>query len=83
MLLLAKKIGSDWEKLGRTLGLPEDEITEIKEGPDSGTYQGAFKVLWAWRQTQPEIEQASSVEILKNALIQVNKQTLAEQLGSA
>ena len=48
MLLLAKKIGGDWEGLGQALGLPGEELTEIKEGPDSSTYQGAFKVRhWA------------------------------------
>jgi len=83
MLLLAKKIGGDWETLGRALNLPEEEITEVKEGPDSSTYQGAFKVLWAWRQTQPEIEQDSSVQELKAALVQVSKKTLAEEFFPA
>jgi len=83
MLLLAKKIGGDWETLGKALNLPEEELTEIKEGPDSSTYQGAFKVLWAWRQTQPEIEQDSSVQALKAALVQATKQTLADEFFPA
>jgi len=83
MLLLSKKIGGEWEPLGKALALPEEELTEIKEGPDSTTYQGAFKMLWAWRQTQPEIEQDSSVQALKAALIQANKQTLADEFFPA
>jgi len=83
MLLLAKKLGGDWEPLAQALNLPEEELTDIKEGPDSTTYQGAFKVLWAWRQTQPEIEQDSSVQELKAALVQVQKQTLADEFFPA
>jgi len=83
LLLLAKKIGGDWEGLGNALGLPAEELKSIKEDPDNSTYQGAFKILWAWRQTQPEIEQDSSVLALKAALVQANKQTLADDFFPA
>jgi len=82
MLLLSKKLGGDWEPLAQALGLPEEELAEIKEGADSATYQGAFKALWSWRQTQPDIEEESSVELLKTALITAGHATLAEQLGT-
>jgi len=83
LLLLAKKIGGDWEALGTALAVPAEELKTIKEGPDNSTYQGAFKVLWAWRQTQPEVEQDSSVQALKAALVQANKETLADDFFPA
>ena len=44
MLVLAKKIGEDWESPGKALGLPDEELAEIKEDLDSATYKGAFKM---------------------------------------
>jgi len=80
MLLLAKKVGGDWESLGKALGVAEEELTEIKESADGATYQGAFKMLWAWRQAQPAGDDEGSSAALKEALQQVNKAQLAEQL---
>ena len=82
MLLLAKKIGSDWEPLGQVLEVPDEELAEIRES-EGGTYQGAFKMLWAWRQTQPQLEDEKSVETLRSALQKVDKQSLADQLGAS
>lgn len=80
MLLLAKKIGGDWEGIGKALSVPDEELAEIKEDEGS-TYQGAFKMLWAWRQTQPPgAETETTVEILKTAFREAGKAHLADQL---
>lgn len=81
LLLLAKKVGSEWEPLGKALNTPDEELAEIRGSDDATTYQGAFKVLWAWRQTQPPIEAESSRTILKEALQKVGKKDLADELG--
>ena len=75
ILQLAKKVGGDWEPLARSLGLGPDEIKEILEG-EGKTYQGAFKVLWTWRDT---VEPASPQTIgkLKSALVNMNRLDLA------
>lgn len=80
LLLLAKKFGADWEPLGKALEVPEEELAEIREGEDSKTYQGAFKVLWSWRQTQPPAETEESRNILKAALEKLGKQSFLEDL---
>ena len=82
ILLLAKKVGADWEPLGKVLGVPDEELAEIKEGPDGTTYQGAFKMLWAWRQMQPSHEEEASTDTLRRALQQVNKGQLFDQLAA-
>jgi hypothetical protein len=82
ILLLAKKVGTDWEPLGKALGVPDEELNEIKEDPDGTTYQGAFKMLWAWRQTQPSHDEAASTDTLRRALQQVNKGQLFDQLAA-
>jgi len=81
LLLLAKKVGEDWEPLGKALEVPEEELAEIREGEDSKTYQGAFKILWSWRQTQPPAETEESRNILRAALEKVGKQSFLEDLG--
>lgn len=81
ILLLAKKVGGDWEPLGKALGVPEDEIAEIKESADASTYQGAFKMLWAWRQSQTTGDDAMQ-EALRSALQQVDKAQLIEEIAA-
>lgn len=81
ILLLAKKVGGDWEPLGKALGVPEDEIAEIKESADASTYQGAFKMLWAWRQSQTTGDDAMQ-EALRSALQQVDKAQLIEEIAT-
>jgi len=82
MLLLAKKVGGDWESLGKALGVPDDEIAEIKESADASTYQGAFKMLWAWRQSQTTHDEDAIQQALQSALQQVNKAQLMEQIAA-
>ena len=82
ILLLAKKVGGDWEPLGKALGVPDDEISEIKESADSSTYQGAFKMLWAWRQTQTSGDDETIQQALRTALQQVNKAQLIEEIAA-
>lgn len=80
MLLLAKKIGGDWEGIGKALSVADEELAEIREDEGS-TYQGAFKMLWAWRQTQPPgVESEATIEILKTAFQEAGKGHLADQL---
>lgn len=80
MLLLAKKIGGDYEGIGKALALPEEELAEIKED-EGATYQGAFKILWAWRQTQPPgAESEATLDILKNAFREAGKEHLVEHV---
>jgi hypothetical protein len=83
MLLLAKKVGGDWEPLGRALGVSEDELAEIKDSADASTYQGAFKMLWAWRQSIPAGDDEGATAALRSALEQVNKGQLLDQLAAA
>jgi len=82
ILLLAKKVGGDWEPLGKALGVPDDEIAEIKESPDASTYQGAFKMLWAWRQTQTSGDDEAIQQALRSALQQVDKAQLIEEIDA-
>lgn len=81
MLLLAKKVGGDWEQLGNALGVSDDEIKEIKESADSSTYQGAFKMLWAWRQAQTTNDDEEMHRALRSALQNVDKAQLIEQIA--
>ena len=82
ILLLAKKVGGDWEPLGKALGVPDDEIAEIKESADASTYQGAFKMLWAWRQSQTTGDEDAIQQALRSALQQVDKAQLMEQIAA-
>jgi len=82
ILLLAKKVGGDWEPLGKALGVPDEEINEIKEGADASTYQGAFKMLWAWRQAQTVEDQEAIQQALRSALQQVDKAQLMDELAA-
>jgi len=78
---LAKKVGGDWEPLGKALGVPDDEMADIKESADGTTYQGAFKMLWAWRQTQTTGDE-EAMQALRTALQQVDKEHLLEQVAA-
>jgi len=82
ILLLAKKVGGEWEPLGKALGVPDDELTEIRESDDSTTYQGAFKMLWAWRQSQTTADEDAIQQTLRSALQQVNKAQLIEEIAA-
>jgi len=79
--LLAKKVGSEWEPLGKALGVADEEIKEIKEDQDGLSYHGGFKMLWAWRQAQPSNAQDASCAELRKALQQVNKEHLLEDIA--
>ena len=81
MLLIAKKIGGDWESLGKELGISEEEMVEINE-TEGSTYQGTFKVLWAWRQTDQTNGTTVSTETLKAVLEKIGKKDVAEQLDA-
>lgn len=82
ILLLAKKVGGDWEPLGKALGVPDDEMAEIKESADASTYQGAFKMLWTWRQSQTGGDDEATRQALRTALQHVDKAQLLEQLAA-
>ena len=82
MLLLAKKVGGDWEPLGKALGMSDDEVAEIKESADASTYQGAFKMLWTWRQSQTTGDEDAIQQALRSALQEVDKAQLMEQIAA-
>jgi len=82
ILLLAKKVGGDWESLGKALGVPDDEMAEIKESADASTYQGAFKMLWTWRQSQTTGDDEAARQALRTALQQVDKAQLLEEIAA-
>ena len=72
LLTLSKKLGEDWQKLGKCLGQSEEELQEVLEGEGSG-YQGGFKTLWNWRDTLNEMEEEHNLQTLKQALLKVGK----------
>lgn len=83
MLLLAKKIGGDYEGIGKALAVADEELAEIREDEGS-TYQGAFKMLWAWRQAQPtSADNEATIGALKAAFQEAGKGHLVEQLGTS
>lgn len=75
-LQLARKIGAEWEPIATTLGLAEEDVKEILEG-EGKTYQGAFKMLWTWRDRTVELDQ-DSAQILQEALKACGKDDVAE-----
>ena len=74
ILQLAKKLGTSWEPLARTLNIPDGEIAEILETEAVGGYQAAFKMLWNWRETKTDLRQG--LEQLIAALRQLNQHDL-------
>jgi len=82
ILLLAKQVGGDWEPLGKALGVADEEMAEIKESDGASTYQGAFKMLWAWRQSQTTNDDAAIQQTLRTALQQVDKAQLIEEIAA-
>lgn len=78
LLKLARLIGGEWLPLGNALGVPEEDLNEISESEGS-TYQGAFKVLWAWRDNL-ENRSTDSVSQLAEALEKCRKTEAADEL---
>ena len=77
LLQLAKRIGTEWESLGKALNVPGDELADILN--DEGkTYQGGFKMLWSWRESNPVSTQA--LEALTDALGQLGCQDAIDQI---
>lgn len=74
-LQISKKIGGDWEALANTLGLAEEDVTEIMES-EGATYQGAFKMLWNWRDRTLDIDQ-DNTQVLQEALKACGKEDIA------
>ena len=78
LLKLSRLIGGDWLPLGNALELPEEDLNEITES-EGNTYQGAFKVLWAWRDNL-ENRSKESVSQLAEALVNCGKTDAAAEL---
>ena len=78
LLRLARLIGGEWLPLGNALGIPEEELNEISES-EGNTYQGAFKVLWAWRDNL-ENRSTDSISQLTEALKKCRKTEAADEL---
>lgn len=79
LLRLARKVGGQWVSLGKALNLPSDQIKEIwdKEGD---TYQGAFQMLWAWRDVTCTLSLSDAVNGLAKALASINRTDLAVEV---
>ena len=78
LLQLAKKIGPSWFELASLLGLAEDDVNEIK-GNEGSTYQGAFKVMWIWRDRTLD-EGIDQKQVLTEALKAASMSDVADLL---
>ena len=80
LMEVAERVQDKWKKLGRTLGLGEDQITEIElDYKDEGVQEQAIKMLHSWRECYPD----NGYETLFQALGKINLNTVARQLFSA
>jgi hypothetical protein len=77
ILQLAKRLAADWEKLAGQIGVPGDEIAEILAA-EGRTYQGAFKMLWAFRESASNLTQA--YHNLLAALVHLGRQDIVDQV---
>ena len=66
--------------LGRELMVPKEELEEVLQN-EGMTYQGAFKVLWGWRDRNEDNMHSDNVEVLKNALRKTGREELIEKMG--
>ena len=82
LLKVSRKISSDWETLGKGLGVPQTELDEIKESEGADSPQGAFKMLWAWRNSLGVVTMAN-VAVLKGALKKQGKNDVAAILDAS
>ena len=78
LLQLAKKIGPSWFELASLLGLAEDDVSEVK-GSEGATYQGAFKVMWIWRDRTLD-DGIDQQKVLAEALKAASMPDVAEML---
>lgn len=77
LLKISRQLTNDWERLGKTLGVSEEDIAEIKEN-ETG-YQAAFKLLWTWRENAREAEtDHEAADQLIAELKKMGKKDLAE-----
>jgi len=83
LLKISRQLTNDWQKLGTTLGVSEEDINEIKENEQG--YQAAFKLLWTWRENAREAgSDHDAADQLVAALKKLGKKDLAEMVeGSA
>lgn len=77
LLQIAKKLGSEWEPLAKRLGVSDAEITEVLEA-EGHTYQGAFKMLWEWRESRTNL--AEGLDALITQLRVLNRRDIVELL---
>ena len=74
---VAERVQNKWKRLGRTLELREDEITEIERNyKDDGIQEQAYQMLVRWQECYPENGYAT----LFQALGKLNLNAVAHQL---
>ena len=79
---LAKKIGAAYYHLGIFLGLGVD-LTETIESDNRGdAVRCCFKILITWRQRRENPDSMATYNSLREALIELDRNDLAEVLTS-
>ena len=74
---VAERVQNKWKRLGRTLELREDQITEIERNyKDDGIQEQAYQMLLTWRECYPDNGYAT----LFQALGKLNLNAVANQL---
>ena len=67
-------------ELGRALQIPNDELQEVLQN-EGMTYQGAFKILWGWRDRNEDNMHQDNVNTLREALTKTGSEDLVQKLG--
>lgn len=80
LLALARLVGGSWMDLGRQLQVPDDELQEVLQN-EGMSYQGAFKILWGWRDRNEDAMHQDNVEVLKEALHKTGREDLIKEAG--
>ena len=74
---MAGRVKHKWKRLGRTLELREDQITEIERDYQvDGIQEQAYQMLLTWRESYPD----NGYETLSQALGKHSFNTVARQL---
>lgn len=81
LLFLAKKIGDFWDRLAKELKVPKEDVSDIMTSEGSMNYQGAFRMLWIWRESRSSNSEGS-LEFLTSALEKIGRPDLISILKS-
>ncbi|ESO03405.1 hypothetical protein HELRODRAFT_173702 [Helobdella robusta] len=78
LLLIAKKLASEWKKLGEVLGTDENELKEI-ENQVGALHEKSFKILWSWKEEAKKSNPESCISDLKTALTKMNRKDVVDE----